>query len=57
MEDLNAKLRKLQAEAEDCALIAKLATDPKKRAFFAKLTFQLKSLARDVERGSRLVPN
>ena len=49
MEDLRAKLEKLLLEAEDCELIAKLATDIKKRAFFAKLAVQLKAIARDVE--------
>ena len=49
MEDLRAKLEKLLLEAEDCELIAKLATDIKKRAFFAKLSVQLKAMARDVE--------
>ena len=49
MEDLSAKLEKLRLEAEDCELIAKLATDIRKRAFFAKLAVELKSLARDVE--------
>ena len=37
MDDLHAKLEKLSLEAEDCELIAKLATDLKKRAMFAKL--------------------
>jgi hypothetical protein len=49
MEDLRAKLEKLRLEAEDCELIARLATDVKKRAVFAKLALHLKSLARDVE--------
>jgi hypothetical protein len=49
MEDLRARLEKLLLEAEDCELIAKLATDLNKRAFFAKLALQLKSMARDVE--------
>ena len=49
MEDLHAKLEKLLLEAEDCELIAKLATDIKKRAFFAKLSVQLKAMARDIE--------
>ena len=49
MEDLRAKLEKLRLEAEDCELIAKMATDLKKRAFFAKLSVQLKAMARDVE--------
>jgi hypothetical protein len=49
MQDHHAKLEKLLAEAEDCELIAKLATDVKKRAYFAKLAVQLKALARDVQ--------
>ncbi len=49
MEDLKAKLEKLRLEAEDCELIAKLATDVKKRATFAKLALHLKMLAREVE--------
>ena len=49
MQDLQAKLEKLLLEAEDCELIAKLATDIKKRTFFAKLSLQLKAMARDVE--------
>jgi hypothetical protein len=49
MEDLRAKLEKLRAEAEDCELIARLAIDVKKRAFFATLAVQLKRTARDIE--------
>ncbi len=49
MQDLKAKLEKLRLEAEDCELIANLATDLKKRAFFAKLAVQLKAMARDIE--------
>lgn len=49
MEDLKAKLEKLRTEAEDCELIAKLATNLKKRALFARVALQLRSLARDVE--------
>jgi hypothetical protein len=49
MQDHQAKLDKLLNEAEDCELIAKLATDVKKRAYFAKLAVQLKALARDVQ--------
>ena len=54
MGDLKAKLEKLRLEAEDCELIARLATDLKKRSFFAKLALDLKSLARDVERAIAL---
>jgi hypothetical protein len=49
MNDLHAKLEKLSLEAEDCELIAKLATDLKKRAMFARLAFQLRAMARDIE--------
>jgi len=49
MQDLQAKLEKLLLEAEDCELIAKLATDIQKRAFFARLAKSMRSLARDVE--------
>jgi len=49
MDDLNAKLEKLRVDAEDCELIAKMATDLKKRALFAKLALHLRGLAREVE--------
>ncbi len=49
MQDLKAKLEKIQLEAEDCELIARLATDVKKRAYFAKLAVQFKALARDIQ--------
>ena len=49
MEDLDAKLEKLLLEAEDCELIAKLATDVKKRAFCARLAVQLRTMARDIQ--------
>ena len=49
MEDLHAKLERLFLEAGDCELIAKLATDLKKRAMFAKLALQLRTMAREVE--------
>jgi hypothetical protein len=49
MEDLKARLEKLLLEAEDCELIAKLSNDPKKRSFFAKLSVEMRGLARDVE--------
>ena len=37
MEDLQARLEKLLTDAEDCALIGKLATDVKKRDLFKRL--------------------
>jgi hypothetical protein len=49
MKDLRAKLEKLRADADDCALIAKLATDKVKRETFAKLAEHLGRLAKDVE--------
>ena len=49
MQDLHSKLERLLLDAEDCELIAKLATDINKRAFFAKLSVQLKATARDIE--------
>ena len=49
MDDFHAKLEKLSLEAEDCELIAKLATDPKKRSMFAELAFQLRAISRDIE--------
>jgi hypothetical protein len=48
MEDLSAKLEKLLAEAEDCALIGRLATDPNKRELFQRLAVDLRAMARDI---------
>jgi hypothetical protein len=49
MQDLSAKLEKLRTEAEDCELIANMATDINKRTLFARLAFDLRRMARDVE--------
>jgi hypothetical protein len=49
VEDLQARLEKLRKEAEDCALIARLASDVRKRDLFDKLATDLRGLARDVE--------
>jgi hypothetical protein len=49
MQDLRAKLEELALEAEDCELIAKLATDIKNRSFFAKMAVEYRSLANVVE--------
>jgi hypothetical protein len=46
---LLAKLEAYRTEAEDCALISKQAVDMKKKAYFAKLALQFKTIARDVE--------
>ena len=49
MNDLHSKLETLLSEAEDCALISKLSTDPNKRATFARLAVQLRGLAREAQ--------
>jgi hypothetical protein len=49
MQDLRAKLEKLRAEAEDCELIGRLATDVKKRELFKRLATDLREMARDIE--------
>jgi hypothetical protein len=46
---LRIKLEKLLVEAEDCELVSKLATDPKKRELFKKLATDLRGMARDIE--------
>ncbi len=48
MKDLQATLDKLLTDANDCELIAKLATNPLKRALFEKLATDLRSSARDI---------
>jgi hypothetical protein len=50
MQDMLAQLEKLRKDAEDCELIGKLATDPKKRELFERLAAHLKVLATEVER-------
>lgn len=44
-----AQVEKLRVEAEDCALISRLATDPNKRELFARLAKHLETLASEVE--------
>jgi hypothetical protein len=53
MQDMLAHLEKLLTDAEDCALISKLADDKAKRELFAKLSVHLKQLASEVERTIR----
>jgi hypothetical protein len=50
MQDMEAHLEKLLNDAEECALISKLATDMAKRELFARLSEHLKTLAGEVER-------
>jgi predicted aldo/keto reductase-like oxidoreductase len=47
MKDLHERLEKLRTDAEDCALISKLATDKMKRETFARLADHLRQLAND----------
>ena len=49
MEDLQARLEKLLIDAEDCALISKLATDQRKRDLFNRLATDLRDMAFDVQ--------
>jgi len=49
VENLKATLEKLLTDAEDCAVIGKLAADEKKRELFNRLATDLRSMARDVE--------
>jgi hypothetical protein len=49
IKDLKAKLEKLRADAEDCDLIGRLATDKTKRDTFNKLAIQFRSAAADLE--------
>jgi hypothetical protein len=50
MEDMTAHLEKLRIDAEECALISKLAIDTQKRELFARLAEHLGVLASEVER-------
>ncbi|KRR20014.1 hypothetical protein [Bradyrhizobium retamae] len=50
MNDMEAQLERLRTDAEDCALISKLATNPHKRELFARLADHLAVLAGEVER-------
>jgi len=50
MQDMKAHLEKLLTDAEECALISKLATDKVKQELFAKLAAHLRTLASEVER-------
>jgi hypothetical protein len=50
MQDAQTQLEKLQIEAAECAMIAKLATDPVKRELFARLAEHYKVLAAEVQK-------
>ncbi|WP_441300055.1 hypothetical protein [Bradyrhizobium sp.] len=47
---METQLEKLLNDAEECALISKLATDMAKRELFARLSEHLKMLAMEVDR-------
>ena len=49
MEDLQARLEKSLTDAEDCALIGRLATDVRKRDLFSRLATDLRGMAFDVQ--------
>jgi hypothetical protein len=49
MQDLKAQREKLLVNAADCDLIANLASDPKKRETFRRLSTQLKKLAAEID--------
>lgn len=49
MQDLKSRLEKLLVEAEDCDLIANLATDQVKRQTFGTLASQLRQMAAEVQ--------
>ena len=48
MKDLKAELEKLLTNAEDCTLIARLATDASKRETFARIARQLREMAAEL---------
>jgi hypothetical protein len=49
MKDLRGKLDKLRANAQDCALMSMLATNPKNRELFKRLADQLAIEALELE--------
>jgi SepF-like predicted cell division protein (DUF552 family) len=49
MKDLKAELEKLLTNAEDCELIARLATDKRKRETFGRIAGQLREMASDLK--------
>jgi SepF-like predicted cell division protein (DUF552 family) len=48
MKDLYAELEKLLVNAEDCELIARLATDRAKRETFGRIAKQLREMAAEL---------
>jgi hypothetical protein len=50
MQDFKARLEKLLSEADDCDLIARLATDIQKRELFERLARDYRAMAKDIEK-------
>jgi SepF-like predicted cell division protein (DUF552 family) len=48
MKDLKAELEKLEVNAEDCELIARLAAEPSKRETFKRIAKQLRDMAAEL---------
>jgi hypothetical protein len=46
MKDMQAHLEKLRMDAEECALVSKLAIDKRKRELFARLSKHLNTKLR-----------
>jgi SepF-like predicted cell division protein (DUF552 family) len=49
MKDLQAELERLLVNAEDCELIARLATDISKRETFRRIAIQLRAMAAELK--------
>jgi hypothetical protein len=49
MKDIQHRIERLLTDAEDCALISKLATDPAKRAAFQKLATNYRVMALELK--------
>ena len=49
MKDIQHRIEKLLNDAEDCALISKLATIPAKREAFKKLAIDYRRMALELE--------
>ena len=50
MQDMLVHLEKLRRHAIECQLISDLATEPDKRALFARLALDLNGLANEVQK-------
>lgn len=50
MKDMQAQIEKLHVQIAECELIRDLATDPKKRELFNRLTEHFKVLVGEIEK-------